>query len=235
MTNLEPARVFYAVFSPALQGAAKGMLKEVFMFPSRRASLQLPCLHDLRTCSHTTCRCVVFLLVSPTMPQLPPVCGHLWEASMCVWSACCLAQLMPCLCPQPRRLPGRRRPPCACGLCASLLNNPCPASACALNHAGYLEEAPMRMWSEFAKRQNDRFVPVPPDANRRTLPETQGYRLRVLRVQVGPAAGVLPFFQRLVIGACFQGCRATGCTCCKRMWVPGGSCFWFSDLCVCMF
>jgi hypothetical protein len=32
----------------------------------------------------------------------------------------------------------------------------------------------MRMWSQFATRQKQRFVPIPPDANRRVLPETQG-------------------------------------------------------------
>lgn len=32
----------------------------------------------------------------------------------------------------------------------------------------------MRLWSQFTARQRDRFVPIPPDANRRVLAETQG-------------------------------------------------------------
>jgi hypothetical protein len=32
----------------------------------------------------------------------------------------------------------------------------------------------MRMWSQFAARQKERYVPIPPDANRRVLPETKG-------------------------------------------------------------
>ncbi len=32
------------------------------------------------------------------------------------------------------------------------------------------------MWSSFARRQQQRYVPIPPDSNRRTLPETQGAR-----------------------------------------------------------
>ena len=47
---------------------------------------------------------------------------------------------------------------------------------------GYYENAPMRMWSQFALKQKQRYVPIPPDANRRVLPETQGYRLRVLKI-----------------------------------------------------
>jgi hypothetical protein len=43
-----------------------------------------------------------------------------------------------------------------------------------LRLSGYLEDAPMRMWSQFAVRQKQRYVPIPPDANRRTLPETKG-------------------------------------------------------------
>ena len=34
----------------------------------------------------------------------------------------------------------------------------------------------MRMWSQFANRQKKRFVPIPPDANRRVLSETAGER-----------------------------------------------------------
>ena len=40
--------------------------------------------------------------------------------------------------------------------------------------AGFFEDAPMRLWSQFTARQRDRFVPIPPDANRRVLAETQG-------------------------------------------------------------
>ena len=42
------------------------------------------------------------------------------------------------------------------------------------NKTGWLEGAPVRLWSDFAARQKHRYVPIPPDANRRTLPETKG-------------------------------------------------------------
>ncbi len=35
----------------------------------------------------------------------------------------------------------------------------------------------MRMWSQYTSRQKQRYVPIPPDANRRTLPETKGESL----------------------------------------------------------
>lgn len=45
----------------------------------------------------------------------------------------------------------------------------------ALEHKpGYLEERPVLQWAQFYKRQKQRYVPIPPDANRRVLPETQG-------------------------------------------------------------
>lgn len=45
----------------------------------------------------------------------------------------------------------------------------------ALEHKpGYLEERPVLQWAQFYKRQKQRYVPIPPDANRRMLPETQG-------------------------------------------------------------
>lgn len=50
------------------------------------------------------------------------------------------------------------------------------------NKGGWLEEAAVRMWAEFTSRQRKRHVPIPPDPNRRVLPASQGYRLRVLRV-----------------------------------------------------
>ncbi|KAG2438730.1 hypothetical protein HXX76_005275 [Chlamydomonas incerta] len=53
----------------------------------------------------------------------------------------------------------------------------------ALEHKrGYLENRPALQWSEFTERQKHRYVPIVPDANRRALPETKGYRLRILRV-----------------------------------------------------
>eukprot|EP00798_Chlamydomonas_sp_ICE-L_P030494 gene30494-35512_t len=39
---------------------------------------------------------------------------------------------------------------------------------------GWLEGAPTRLWSEFTQRQQQRYVPIPPDAHRRVLPETRG-------------------------------------------------------------
>ncbi|GFR44041.1 hypothetical protein Agub_g5201 [Astrephomene gubernaculifera] len=53
----------------------------------------------------------------------------------------------------------------------------------ALEHKrGYLEQRPLLQWAEFTGRQKQRYVPIVPDAHRRILPETQGYRLRILKV-----------------------------------------------------
>ncbi|GLC73822.1 hypothetical protein PLESTF_001424700 [Pleodorina starrii] len=51
---------------------------------------------------------------------------------------------------------------------------------------GYLESRPLIQWAEFAARQKQRYAPIPPDANRRALLETQGYRLRILKVSDMP-------------------------------------------------
>ncbi|GIL84279.1 hypothetical protein Vretimale_15928 [Volvox reticuliferus] len=51
---------------------------------------------------------------------------------------------------------------------------------------GYLEQRPLVQWAEFTSRQKHRYAPIPPDANRRALPETQGYRLRILKVSDMP-------------------------------------------------
>ena len=56
----------------------------------------------------------------------------------------------------------------------ALMTSVCPASL----YTGFLEDAPMRMWSQFANRQKKRFVPIPPDANRRVLSETAGGQCR---------------------------------------------------------
>ncbi|PNH02424.1 hypothetical protein TSOC_011594, partial [Tetrabaena socialis] len=57
----------------------------------------------------------------------------------------------------------------------------------ALEHkTGYLESRPLLQWAEFAGRQKQRHVPILPDANRRTLPETKGYRLRIIKVSDVP-------------------------------------------------
>ncbi|KXZ51260.1 hypothetical protein GPECTOR_13g747 [Gonium pectorale] len=57
----------------------------------------------------------------------------------------------------------------------------------ALEHKrGYLESRPLQQWAEFTARQKQRYVPIVPDANRRALLETQGYRLRILKVSDVP-------------------------------------------------
>lgn len=40
--------------------------------------------------------------------------------------------------------------------------------------AGWLEGQPLRTWMDFTLRQKQRYVPIPPDANRRYLSETRG-------------------------------------------------------------
>lgn len=49
----------------------------------------------------------------------------------------------------------------------------------------------LEAWAQFIKKQCERYVPAPFNPTRRTLPETQGYRLRILRVSELPNQALL--------------------------------------------